>query len=178
MKKIFTSLSGVFAALPGVSILLSSLGVPDPDDKMLFGGIIEAIGCGVLGLIFLNKTFFLRKSLKAINIWVVLSFFLFLVSIIGYVTIYKLCVIEHQEFSRVFFPLFSSNALSEKINAEGGKLAFIEKWYGDGANKQIQKLASIQMIKTNIVFLLVYQFVFTSLTIGFGMLGVREEKRT
>ncbi len=176
MEKFFKSLSGVFAALPGVAILLSSLGVPNPEDKLIFGGIIEAIGCGTLGLIYINRNFLCEQALKKISLWVIICFTSFLFCIIVYIILYSISVKEYEDFSRVYFPLFPSKELQNEINAAGGKFEFVEKWFGDGANKQIQKLSATQLIITNIIFLVIYQFIFTTLTIGFGLLGIREAK--
>lgn len=176
MEKFFKSLSAIFAGIPGITILMSSLGVPDPDDKVLFGGIIEALGCGALGLIYLNRKYFLNQNLKKISKWIMISLTFFFASIILYIIIYKICIKQYEDFSRVYFPLFPSEALSDAINTAGGKMEFVEKWMGDGATRQIEKLSASQMIQTSIIFLIVYQFIFTTLTVSFGLLGIREEK--
>lgn len=176
MKNFFQSLSGVFAALPGVAILISSIGVPDSNYKVLFGGIIEAFGCGILGLVFLNRKYFLRQNLFKVSKWIMYSFISFFGFMVIYIIIYQVCVKNYEDFSQVYFPLFPSARLSEELNALGGKLSFVQKWLGDGANKRIERFSSSELIITNVIFLIVYQAIFSSVTLAFALLGIREEK--
>jgi hypothetical protein len=176
MKKFFQSLSGVFAALPGVAILISSLGVPDPGYKILFGGIIEALGCGILGLVYFNRNYFLHQNIARVSKWVVLSFTAFFIFMIFYIIIYQVCVKNYEDYSQVYFPLFTSDQLSNEINSLGGKLQFVQKWGGDGVKMRIERFSGRELIITNVIFLVLYQFIFSFVTLAFALLGIREEK--
>ncbi len=177
MKAFFLALSGIFAAIPGLSVLLTSVGVPDPDDKVLFTAVIEVLGCAALGLILLNRQYFAALDKRKLTRLIISCFILFLISLVLYVVLFKICVITHNGNTPVYFPLLFNDALTQEVAEYGGKMGFIEHWLGDGSNMLISKLASTQLLITTILFMFIYQLVFTSLAAGFGMLGVTQEKK-
>lgn len=176
MKAFFLALSAIFAAVPGITVLLSSLGVPDSDDKTLFCAVIEATGCATVALVYINRRYFKKMNIHRINKSVISLVAVFSISVILYISLFKNCVIDHEDYSRVYFPLVYGSALKKEIKEAGNRIKFIEKWEGDGANQHIELNARNYLILTTVVFLVIYQLIFTSLAAAFSLLAVRETK--
>jgi hypothetical protein len=173
LKIFFSSLSALFAIVPGVAVLITNLGVPEPEMKNLFAGVVEALGCISLALVILNRSYFKKKkpgSLTVIIIWSSLTFF---ISLLLYIFLFNYCVIDHALYGRVYFPLFETEQLHSKIKEAGGRYGFVEKYLGDGSRMIIMQTAYNSRIFTTIILLFVYQLALTSLVLTFGIAGVR-----
>lgn len=173
MKKLFLTISGVFGAVPGAAILLRGLLVP-PGRKLLFGGVVEAFGALALLILWTNKKSLMRlSSTKAtkLSIFFGVLFFIFLAI---FILTNSLCIIQHETRGTVYYPLWTGSELARMIKNAGGRYPAIDKY---GIDDIIKKTHSpeINLILTDIILIFMYQAVFSSLTISFGILGFRQK---
>jgi hypothetical protein len=174
MKNLFLALSGVFGALPGVSIIIGGLFTP-PGKKVLFGGVVEALGCLAILILWTNRDR-LRKldrskaTRTAIALGVIFFFFLIL-----YLSLASYCIKTVQDRGTVYYPLWTNAELTQLINKAGGRTAAVENYGIDDIIEKTQK-PEINLILTDIIFLFTFQAIFTSITLAFGILGFRKEK--
>jgi hypothetical protein len=174
MKKLFLAAAGAFGAIPGLVVIQKGIGTP-PGYNVLFGGVIEAFGALALCLLLVNnKKIKKLKERKVIRISIGLAVLCF-VSLALYLTLYNLCVVTHDARGTAYYPLWLSGEIAEMVNSAGSRWAAIEE-YGIGAVlASIAKMPSVALSITTVVILFVYQTVFTSLTLAFGVAGVHKE---
>lgn len=177
MKKVFLAASGVFASIPGIGIIVSGLGTP-PGYSKLFGGIMEALGALTLLLVALNKgkvqKLGTRQVMKTVIILTVASLCL----VVVYLQLSAFCIVEHPIHGTVYYPLWSSGHLAEMLERTGGRYAAIDRYGFYPVTKAIQESPNypLSIVVTTAVLLLVYQGIFTALTVAFGILGLRSDK--
>src|SRR5262249_18779196 len=160
MKKFLATASGIFGALPGVSVMLSEIGTP-PDYGKLFGAIIQA--CGVLALVLL---YFNRSSLSNFrpsfltkwSIGLMISAFVFLAV---YLLLLEYCVVTVQPYKPVYFPMAESGDLAEMVRTAGSRAAAILRYGRDAVETAIDQMPAVAKTLTTICLLFLYQGVFT-----------------
>jgi hypothetical protein len=170
MRKLFLAIAGIFAAIPGLAIIQSGIGVP-PGYKLLFGGVIEACGAFSLLVLWVNQKKLKRFSPIRISRYSIRMGLLFLAFLILYILLYKFCVIEHPR-GTAYYPLWTNGEISTMIARAGSRRAAIEEYGIAAVILAIDKMPSMAINITTVVLLLIYQSVFTSLTMAFGLLGL------
>ncbi len=176
MKKLstfFTIASGAFALVPGLTVLISNIGVPPNSSQALFGGIIEALGVVALMLLWLNKEWIRHTRLNTINRLIIYLTILFLISLFSYIFLYKYLVIGVHDSATVFFPLWATGELKDGIAQFGNRMELIEQWGKDDVVRVIESSSMIPLLITTLIMLFIYQLTFVSLTIAFGLLGIK-----
>ena len=180
MKRISNYLSvasGVFAVIPGITVLTSNVGVPPNTSPALFGGIIEALGVFTLMLLWLNKGAVKKTSIKRINKLASFSILIFIVSIFTYIFLYNYLVLEVENSDSLFFPLWSSGELKTNLDKFGNRDELINQWGRDDVYKVIQSSSETPLLITTLIMLFIYQLTFLSLTFSFGLLGIKSSSR-
>lgn len=176
MKKvsdIFSIASGVFAIVPGIAILTSNIGVPPNSSKALFGGVIEALGIFTLLILWLNKGWIKKLSVRRINKLSLTAIVVFLLCLFGYIFLYQYLVVETANSESLFFPLWPNGELKQGIEQFGSRNELITQWGRDDVYKVIQSSSHIQLLLTTLIMLFLYQMIFVSLTFAFGLLGIK-----
>ncbi|MBA7496255.1 hypothetical protein ES702_06854 [subsurface metagenome] len=174
MKKLFLAVSGVFGVIPGVTILLSGLLVP-PGKKLLFGGVVEAFGALILVILWANKNKLVKfSSAKATKLSIVFGI-LFFIFLVIYLILNSFCVVQHGTRGTVYYPLWTSGDLAGMVEKAGGRYAALDM-YGIDAVIEATHKSEISLVLTTIILLFVYQAVFSTLTIAFGILGFRKRE--
>jgi hypothetical protein len=168
MRKILHAATAVFILIPGLVIILTGLGTP-PTYKILFGGIVEAIGVLVLLLLWTNRERIRRMEKPKITNLSKNCAILFIVALILYIIIYDYCVINVEDRATVYFPLWSTGELADLIERAGSRYEAVIKYGKDAIIKATQSMSLVMSI-TTIVMLLVYQTIFTSIVIAFGLM--------
>jgi len=172
MKKLFLAASGLFSAIPGLTIIWKGIGTP-PGYEFLFGGIIEAFGALALIILLVNKTKLKRlTSRRATKFAIVLGTSCF-ISLVIYMLLFNLCVVVHPTHGTVYYPIWSGGHLTELIQRTGSRYAALDRYGSYPLTKAIQEMPGhpLPLIVTTALLLLVYQAVFTTLATAFGILG-------
>jgi hypothetical protein len=176
MKRVsaFLSLaSGVFAVIPGIAVLTSNVGVPPNSSKALFGGVIEAIGVLTLMILWLNKSWIKKNSIKNINKLSFISVLVFVISLFTYIFLFNYLVVEVENSDSVFFPLWSNGELEANILKFGSRNELINQWGRDDVYKVIQSSSETPLLITTLILLFNYLLTFLSLTFSFGILAIK-----
>lgn len=169
MKKLLLAVSGVFGVIPGVTILLSGLLVP-PGKRLLFGGVVEAFGALTLIILWVNKDKLAKLSSAKATRFSILFGILFFILLVIYISLNSFCVIQHEIRGTVYYPLWTSGDLTNMVKKAGGRYAALDM-YGIDAIIEATHKSEISLVLTTIILLLIYQAVFSTLTIAFGILG-------
>lgn len=181
MKKVsdlFTLASGVFGVIPGLAILLTNIGVPPDESKELYGGIIEALGILTLLLLWLNKSRISKATEKTITKRALICVSVFLVMLFVYLFVYNYYVLKSGHSKPLFFPFWPQGELQYNIWKYGGRMQIIHAFGRDDVFNLIEESSKVPLIFTSLIFLLIYQAVFMSLTTAFGLLGIKISTRT
>ena len=173
LGNVFSGISAVFALIPGMAILTTSLGVPPGASKVVFGATIEAVCVLTLLILWVNKKNVKRIALNSINKYAVLAGGAFVALFILYSFLYGYYVEEVPHTASILFPLWPNGELAEGLQTHGSRMNLIEAWGRDDVYKVIQGSSSAAIQVTTMLFLLVYMGIFLTLTIGFGMLGIK-----
>jgi hypothetical protein len=174
LKKLFIAASGVFAAVPGVVIFMKGLGTP-PEYALIFGGVIEAFGTLAFLILLINKGTIKSFNRGRITKWAIALAIVCFMSLSTYVWLYKLCVIPHAANRYFYFPLRTTGELSRLVSDAGSRPGAIEVYGPATVYEVLGQISSFEFAITTVVLLLVYQTIFTSLTVAFGLLGFHLE---
>lgn len=177
MKKLFLTASGLFSAIPGLTIIWKGIGTP-PGYEVLFGGIIEAFGALSLIILMVNKAKLKRlTSYKATKLAIVLSISCFL-SLVIYMLLFNFCVVAHPTHGTVYYPMWTGGNLTELIQRTGSRYGALDRYGSYPVTKAIQQMPGhpLPLIVTTALLLLVYQAIFTTLATAFGILGFHKGK--
>jgi hypothetical protein len=172
LKTVFVTAAGVFAIIPGLTVLVSNIGVPPNTSKYIFSGTLESLGIFTLLILWLNKDHFNKYSKRAITRIGVLSILAFLLALATYIILFGYQVLNLPYQDSLFFPLWSSGKLQSGLETYGSKYELVSQWGRDEVFRQIQKSSSFALLATTIIFLFIYQLIFVSLTFCFGVLGI------
>src|SRR5947209_15856756 len=104
MKNTFLAASGVFAAIPGVAILVFGLGTP-PGYSKLFGAVIEAFGALVILLLLSGKAKIRRLPARRISKVAVILMAICFSLLVLYLQLAAFCVVTHPIHVIVYYPL-------------------------------------------------------------------------
>jgi len=178
MKKLFLAASGLFAAVPGLIILQTGLGTPPGSNyKMLFGGTIEAFGALALLLLWVNRASIRKMRPRRVTRWAVVAVIVCFVSVALYIALFSLCVKRNEKWrATVYFPLWLNGEVAEMVNDRGGRNAAIDAYGPADVIEAINQMpgGDIALPVTTILHLLLYQSIFTSLAVAFGILGIHQ----
>lgn len=179
MKKLFLALAGAAGAIPGIAVWQSGLGTPPGEfNGRLFGGVVEAFGAASLLLLWVNRVRLRslpKRTVTKLSVYMILLCFVLLAV---YIWLFGLTVVKHEFRGTVFYPLWTSGELAKIVKAAANSRYYaIEKYGIDAVIEAIQKMPSWSLAVTTIVLLFVYQAIFSTLTIAFGMLGIQEESK-
>jgi len=179
LKKFFMTIAAASGAIPGAAIIATGVGTP-PESKILFGGVIEALGAISLLVLWVN-----RAKIKKLNpgkitkISAILALF-FAACLVVYIVLLNVCVItfadtsDGQHDEAVYFPIWTSGDLSKMVFRAGSREAALHKYGPDGVHEAIRKMPSFALPVTTAILLVIYQGSFLFLTIAFGLLGIHE----
>lgn len=170
LQSLFKGVTATLALIPGLSILIKNLGVPDSDYKNIFFAVIQSSGCLILLLLYLNRERVDKMDKKRKTKYSIISFILFFISLLFYLYLFDTCVTTSENGS-IFFPLYKPASLINEIIQCGGEIGFISKYLSDGAKLYIETKASTQLILSVITLLLVYVFSLSCLVFSFGLIS-------
>jgi lysylphosphatidylglycerol synthetase-like protein (DUF2156 family) len=176
LSDFFSLASGVFAVIPGITVLISSLGVPPDVSKNLFAATIEALGVLTLLILWLNKKWIKSRSSAAITKMAIMAIVVFLVALFTYLFLYGYFVVEVPHSDPLFFPLWTQGELNSGLLKFNSREILIEEWGRDDVYKVIRSTSKTPLLITTLIFLFIYQLVFVSLTFSFGVLGIKSSK--
>jgi len=156
LKTLFTTVSGIFAVIPGITVLMSNLGVPPNTSKFLFAGTIESLGVLTLLLLWLNKEKIVSWSVYKITKLCVVSIIVFFISFVAYLFLFGWLVVPVDNTESLFFPLWSNGELQRGLAEFGGsKSELIRQWGRDDVYKVIQDSSTAPLLWTTILFLFI-----------------------
>jgi hypothetical protein len=176
VKKLFLGASAAFAAIPGVAVIASGLGTPpDSGYRWLFGGVIEAFGALALLILWINRAKLRRVSKRKITRTAIILCVLCFIFIASYVFLFRLTVVEHDR-GVAYYPLWISGDTKTMVERAGSRESAIERYGIGGVRKSIDEMGAIPLAATSVLLLLVYQGIFTSLAIAFGLPGIHDNQ--
>jgi hypothetical protein len=171
LKRFFLTVAAASGAVPGLAVISSGIGTP-PESKVLFGGIMEALGTVTLIVLWINRAKIKELSVRKITRLSILLAVLFVVFLIAYVILLNLCV--KNEGGATYFPLWTSGQLNEMIQHAGSRDAALDRYGIDAVHEAIHRMPSFALPITTAILLVMYQLVFTLLTTVFAFLGIHE----
>jgi hypothetical protein len=175
MKRLFLALAGIVSTIPGITVWQSGLGTP-PDKSLLFGGVVEAFGALSLMLLWVNRTKIRSLTKSRVTKLSACLILLCFVLLSVYVWLFGLTVVKHDFRGTAYYPLWTSGDLVTMVkSADNSRYTAIEKYGIDEVNEAIHKMPNSSLAITTIILLLVYQAVFSTLIVAFGILGIHEE---
>jgi hypothetical protein len=169
VKKILLATSAAFGAIPGLAVIKSGLGTP-PGHKLLFGGVIEAFGALSLMLLWINRNKIKRRSIRKVTKLVIIFALLCFVFLTLYVSLFSFCVIDHKR-GTAYYPLWTSGTIADMVTKAGSRRAAIEKYGIASIVEAIDEMPGVAIVLTTVILLFIYQGVFTTLSVMFGVLG-------
>jgi hypothetical protein len=171
VKALFLAASAAFAALPGVAVLVSGLGTPPGSgNKWLFGGVIEAFGALAIIILWLNQNKLRRIAKRRVTRFAILLTAFCFALIVCYVLLFRHTVVEHPR-GTAYYPLWLSGDVSRMVERAGSREAAIERYGIGGVREAIDRMGGFPLALTSVLLLLVYQGIFTSLAVAFGLAG-------
>jgi hypothetical protein len=176
LSDFYSLASGVFAVIPGITVLITNIGVPPDASKTLFSATIEALGVLTLMLLWLNRQWVEKHSLQSITMISLFSILVFLVSIFSYLFLFGYLVVDIGNTDPLFFPLWADGELKINLEKFGSRAELIRQWGRDDVYKVIQESSKVPLLLTTLFFLFIYQLIFVSLTFSFGILGIKSNK--
>ena len=176
LKASLKAASGVFAIIPGLAVLATNIGVPPNCSKVLFFATIESFGIFALLLLRLNQDTFKSFRIKTINSLAIAAMMVFALSLFAYLYLYSEYVVEINGSSPLFFPVWPRGELAHGLATIGSKANLIKEWGRDDVFHVINLSSSLMLTYTTLLFLLVYQLIFVSLTFAFGILALRVDE--
>ncbi|MDB5012529.1 MAG: hypothetical protein JWQ25_731 [Daejeonella sp.] len=176
ISNLFTIASGAFGVVPGVTVLISSIGVPPNTSKTLFAATIEALGVFTLLIIWANREKIEQYSIKKATKWAIIAMALFVITLFTYLFLYNYLVISVENSEPLLFPLWPQGLLKTAIEQMGTRENLINQWGRDDVYKVIQSSSTISILLTTLSLLLIYQAIFISLTFAFGILSIITKK--
>jgi hypothetical protein len=174
MNKLLLSLSGIFAAIPGILIMQNGLGSP-PTYKWLFGGVIESFGALTLLALWANREKIRSWSAQTVTRIVIALIFVAFISIALYLFLFGLCVVQHQTRGTVYYPLWLQGEIAAMVETAGTREAALERYGYGGVVLAINEMPNTALVYaiTTTLLLFIYQTIFTSVTASFGILGIQ-----
>jgi hypothetical protein len=177
MKQVFLAASGAFAAIPGIGIIVSGLGTP-PGYSKLFGGLLEAFGALAILLLVSGKAKIRRLSRRRATTAVLALALGSFCLLVLYLQLTGFCIVAHPTHGTVYYPLWLSGHLEQMVVRTGGRYAALDHYGAYPLIKAIQESPHypLSMVVTTAILILVYQGVFGTMTVAFGILGLRSNK--
>ncbi len=173
LGKVFSGISATFALIPGMTILVTNLGVPPGASQVVFGASIESVCVLVLLTLWVNKQKIKRLATRLITKYTIILGIAFVTLFISYLFLYGYYVEEIPHTADLLFPIWPDGELAEGLQMHGGQLRLVEAWGRDDVYKVIQSSSPVAVQLTIILFLLNYMGIFVMLTAGFGILGIK-----
>lgn len=175
MKKLFLAASALFAAVPGLMVISKGVGTP-PDYEYLFGGVIEAFGTLSLLILWVNKNKLKEITPSRITKLAITLGTISFLSLIIYIALFKFCVVSHPTHYTAYYPLWTSGEIAKYVERTGGRWAALDRYGIYPIESAIHKMPPYAIPVTTAVLLFLYQMIFTSLTIAFGLIGFHKGK--
>jgi hypothetical protein len=176
MKRVLDVASSTFAAIPGLAVIATGLGVP-PNQKLLFGGVMQAFGTATLLLMWLSGGRIKRISRSAATKWTAIGLIAFVAFLSCYIILLNNCVIVHPDRGTVYYPLWTAGTARGMIVSAGSRYGAIEK-YGRAAVEDAVQENSTLLSATTCLLILIYQGIFSSATAVFGVLALAVQPKT
>ncbi len=183
MTKLFKTISGIFAVIPGLGVLLSGLAVL-PGKKLLFAGAVEAICCLCILALYLNREKIQAMAPARITRLLIGSVAVFVLSLSLYIFLYGTAVFEDHgartanpkaeaEDYSVLFPIIVRGKVQHTVANFGNRQDAVDQIGAELMNAQIKE-DGLMYVLTIISFLLVYLVVAGGLTFPFVLFSVHE----
>jgi hypothetical protein len=181
MKNLFLAATGVLAVVPGLVTLQSGVGCP-PGFKVLFGGTVEAFGALMLVLLWANRQWLSRLTAGLVTgLAIGLAVFCF-VCILLYTYWISDCVVEpqsaeHKVYGPVYYPLCINGNVDELVKRAGSRTRALDRFGPQDIVNKLNEMPGIENARrlTTTLFLVLYLLIFTTLTLAFGLVGLRTE---
>jgi hypothetical protein len=172
MHRLFLAASSLFAAIPGVAVLLTGAGVP-PGSKALFGGTLEVFGALTILILWVNRSRIRRLKQQAVTKYSILLAGGAFVALAVYVVLIGYCVAQAPGRTPVFFPLMVSDSIAGMVDAAGSRDATLPLYGSEEVREVIHESAPVALGITTVLLLLLYLIPFISIAAAFGIVGIK-----
>jgi hypothetical protein len=174
MKKVFLTAAASFAAIPGIAVIAAGIGTP-PNSQVWFGGIVNVVGVGTILLLMMNQKYIRRISPQRLTKYVGILFTSTLMLFISYVVLYNWCVVSHQRWGTVMYPLWATGELARAVEAAGGRWQAFDRYGVNDITSAVLKSSGLIWGVTLGLFVVTYSSMFACLTAAFAILGIKLE---
>src|ERR1700693_3892958 len=116
MKNIFSWISLIGGAIPGIAIILDGFGTP-AGLRMPFGIVAAVCGFVAFGVVLLIKDRIRRQTRKALPYFIIFFGLVGFVSFCLYWIVLNQCVFRAPQHSEVFFPLWLEGSAKERVDS-------------------------------------------------------------
>lgn len=169
MRVIFLALSTLFNTIPGIATLVKGLGIP-PGYKVAFGAVVQAFGVLSLLALWVNREKIKAMASSKVTTLAIILGIVSLACICCYIWLFGLCVVQHDR-GAVYFPIWLDGPIAEMVSRSRGRPAAISKYGIDAVCQAIEQAGNNSLALTTVILLIIYQMIFTSLGVSFGLLG-------
>jgi hypothetical protein len=183
MIKVIKAAAAVFAALPGVAALLAGLGSP-PDMAIVFGSMSTIAGVITVLVLYVRRHRISRLSQVKLRNVAIATFCALVLVVLAYMAIFEPCCVmgtrdENIQYGRVFFPLWTTGDLNQRIDAVGGRKAFVDRYLAKSAVQQLDKMPGIALARltTTTILLILFCLIPILATCSFGVLALYLQAR-
>ncbi len=173
LTSFFSIASGIFAVIPGITVLISNVGVPPGASSTLFAATIEALGVLMLLILWLNRNWIKKLSMQKATRLAIVGAVVFLIALFGYLFLFGYYVEDVPDSNALFFPIWPQGELKENLASMGSRTELIHQWGRDDVYAIIQSSSKSALLISTLTFLFVYQLIFLALTFSFGILGIK-----
>ena len=171
MKAFFVSAAAVFAAVPGLGVIASGLGTPPGTEyRLLFGGVIEGFGALALIILWVNQKKLQRRAKRKITRAAIILGTTSFVFISAYVMLFRHTVVAIDK-GQAYYPIWLTGDVERMVDRAGSRGAAIDRYGPAPVNENIEKIGTTPLAVTSIILLLLYQGIFTSLTLALVLSG-------
>lgn len=173
LKNVFLAAASTFAAIPGIAVIMTNIGVPHGMPRYLFGGIIEIVSIYTLLYLRLQRKKIQRISIKNIRRQSLRYLIAFFILLLVYLFLYDYCTIEASQkgYDPTFFPFWTQGELQTFIAEQGSKSAVLDYLGRDRVVELIETENSFPSIVTATCFLLIFVAGVTALIQSFSRIG-------
>ena len=143
MKKLFEYASMIVSSVPGLIGLFGGFTLP-PVWKWIFASAITLVPPLFILMLLVYWLDIRKKERKTLIKWGYAGLGTFFACLIAFVGIHSYCIVEPTnpafDPKPVLFPLWLTGEIEDRVNKQGGRLAFVNKFGPDTAHERISAM--------------------------------------
>lgn len=178
VKVFLVTIAAIFAAVPGLSTLVTQIGAP-PGRKEMYAAILTFAGCLTLASVYVCRAYLRNRSAPRV---VAIAGLIAVVSLVGfafYTAVFReYCSVratktQYEDYQPVYFPFCLSGDMDKKVREKGSRAAILDEYGPEQISGELEHMPGVAFARavTDIVLLLWYGIVIVGFTLAFAMVG-------